>query len=145
MNFEIPYYVWLIIAVLFLIVEIFTAGFFFACFVVGALGALVTGWLGGNYVWQIIAFCVVSVALIPVSRIIARRVSDDSVPQAGADALIGLTGIVTDSIIPDRDLGKVLVDGQPWRATASGNIDKDARVKVVNVRGAKLIVEVIQQ
>ena len=100
MSLENPYYIWLILAVLFVVVEIFTAGFFYACFAAGALSAMVTGFitraiLGASaygLVWQIVVFCVVSVALIPVSRTFARRISDNSVPQAGADALIGLQG-----------------------------------------------------
>jgi membrane protein implicated in regulation of membrane protease activity len=89
-----PFYIWLILAVLFVIVEIFTAGFFYACFAAGALCAMITGFvtdaaLGNSeygLVWQIVVFCVVSVILIPVSRSFARRVSDTSVPQAGVDA-----------------------------------------------------------
>jgi membrane protein implicated in regulation of membrane protease activity len=42
---ENPYYIWLILAVLFVVVEIFTAGFFYACFAAGALSAMVTGFI----------------------------------------------------------------------------------------------------
>ncbi|UCE67449.1 MAG: NfeD family protein [Candidatus Zixiibacteriota bacterium] len=151
MSLENPYYIWLILAVLFVVVEIFTAGFFYACFAIGALSAMVTGFitraiLGASaygLVWQIVVFCVVSVALIPVSRSFARKISDDSVPQAGADALIGLQGIVIESINPVADVGKVKVDGQVWRAVASDIIESGSTVKVTDVRGAKLAVEKI--
>jgi membrane protein implicated in regulation of membrane protease activity len=149
MSLENPYYIWLILAVLFIVVEIFTAGFFYACFAVGALSAMVTGFitkavLGASpygLVWQIVVFCVVSVVLIPVSRIFARRVSDESVPQAGADALIGLQGMVTETIDPAEDVGKVKVDGQVWRAVASTVIETGSSIKVTDVKGAKLTVE----
>lgn len=153
MSIENPYYIWLILAVLFVVVEIFTAGFFYACFAVGALSAMVTGFitkgmLGSSpygLVWQIVVFCVVSVALIPVSRIFARKISDDTVPQAGADALVGLIGIVTETVNPAEDVGKVKVDGQVWRANAAGVIEKGSSVKVVDVRGAKLTIEEIDK
>lgn len=153
MSLENPYYIWLILAVLFVVVEIFTAGFFYACFAAGAISAMVTGFitraiLGTNpygLVWQIVVFCVVSVALIPVSRMFARKISDDSVRQAGADALIGLEGSVIETINPGEDIGKVKVDGQVWRAMSSAAIDSGTAIKVVNVRGAKLIVEALDK
>jgi membrane protein implicated in regulation of membrane protease activity len=83
--------------------------------------------------------------LIPVSRTFARKISDDTVPQAGADALIGLKGIVTETINPVEDVGKVKVDGQVWRAIASGMIENGSAVKIIDVRGAKLIVEEIDK
>lgn len=153
MSLENPYYIWLILAVLFIVVEIFTAGFFYACFAIGALSAMVTGFitkalLGASaygLVWQIVVFCVVSVALIPVSRVFARRISDDSVPQAGADALVGLQGIVTETINPAEDVGKVKVDGQVWRAVASDVIDAGTAIMVTDVRGAKLTVRALDK
>jgi len=149
MSIENPYYIWLILAVLFILVEIFTAGFFYACFAVGALSAMVTGFITNGFlgaspyglVWQIVVFCIVSVVLIPISRIFAGRIADKSVPQAGADALIGLNGVVTETIDPAEDVGKVKVDGQVWRANASGIIEKGSAIKVTDVRGAKLTVE----
>ncbi|UCC81027.1 MAG: NfeD family protein [Candidatus Zixiibacteriota bacterium] len=149
MSLENPYYIWLILAILFIVVEIFTAGFFYACFAIGALSAMVTGFitkamLGASaygLVWQIVVFCIVSVALIPVSRVFARKISDDTVPQAGADALVGLQGIVIETINPAEDVGKVKVDGQVWRAVAADTIESGSAVKVIDVRGAKLTVE----
>jgi membrane protein implicated in regulation of membrane protease activity len=153
MTIENPYYIWLILAVLFVVVEIFTAGFFYACFAAGALSAMVTGFITKSILgpspyglaWQIVVFCVISVVLIPVSRTFARKISDDTVPQAGADALIGLKGIVTETINPVEDVGKVKVDGQVWRAIASGMIENGSAVKIIDVRGAKLIVEEIDK
>jgi membrane protein implicated in regulation of membrane protease activity len=135
------HYVWLTLAVIFILVEIFTAGFFYACFAVGALAAWVISLITGNVVWQIVVFCAVSVGLIPVSRIFARKVTDHSVPQAGVDALIGMTGVVTENIRPSDDVGKVRVDNQSWRAVASEDIDAGAKIKVTAVRGARLVVQ----
>ena len=140
-----PFYVWLIIAIAFIIVEIFAAGFFYACFAMGALAAWVSSLITGNPIWQIVVFCVVSIGLIPVSRVFARRVTDESVPQAGADALVGLTGIVTETIRPADDVGKVRVDGQSWRALAEDDIETGVKIKVTAVRGARLMVEAVDR
>lgn len=151
MSMENPYYIWLILAVLFVVVEIFTAGFFYACFAIGALSAMITGFITKGVmgpspyglVWQIVVFCIVSVVLIPISRTFAKKISDESIPQAGADALVGLKGIVTETINPAEDVGKVKVDGQVWRAISTSVIEKGSEIKVVDVRGAKLSVEEI--
>lgn len=136
-----PFYLWLIVAIIFIIVEIFTAGFFYACFGAGALAAMITAYFTQNIIWQIGVFCVVSVALIPATRSLAKKISDDSVPQAGADALIGMTGLVTKAIKPTDATGMVRVDGQRWRANAINEVAEGAQIKVIDVRGAKLIVE----
>jgi len=138
-----PFYLWLIVAIIFIIIEIFTAGFFYACFGAGALAAMVTALITDSIIWQIGVFCVVSVALIPATRSLANKISDDSVPQAGADALIGLTGLVTEAIKASGESGMVKVDGQSWRANATNEIAMGANIKVIDVRGAKLIVEEI--
>jgi membrane protein implicated in regulation of membrane protease activity len=139
-----PFYVWLIIAVAFIIVEILATGFFYACFAVGALAAWASTLITGNPIWQIVVFCVVSIGLIPVSRIFARGVTDESIPQAGADALVGLTGIVTEAIKPADDVGKVRVDGQSWRVMAADDIEVGVKIKVTAVRGARLMVEAVK-
>jgi membrane protein implicated in regulation of membrane protease activity len=139
------YYVWLTLAVIFIIIEIFSAGFFYACFAVGALAAWVTSLVTGSIIWQIVIFCIVSVALIPVSRIFARRVTDHSVPQAGVDALIGLTGVVTENIRPAEDVGKVRVDNQGWRAVATEDIDAGTKIRVTAIKGARLVVETVDE
>jgi len=136
-----PLYLWLIVAIIFIIFEIFTAGFFYACFGAGALAALVTALVTDSIIWQIVIFCVVSVVLIPATRSLAKKIGDDSVPQAGADALIGLNGLVTETIKTTGETGMVKVDGQSWRANADSVITEGAEIKVINVRGAKLIVE----
>ncbi len=138
-----PFYVWLIIAIVFIIVEIFAAGFFYACFAVGALAAWASSLITGNPIWQIVIFCAVSVGLIPVSRIFARKITDESVPQAGADALVGLTGIVTEAIRPAEDAGRVRIDGQNWRVLAAEDIEAGVEIKVTAVRGARLTVETV--
>ena len=138
-----PFYVWLIVAVVFIIVEIFAAGFFYACFTLGALAAWASSLITGNPIWQIVIFCVVSIGLIPVSRIFARKITDESVPQAGADALVGLSGIVTEAIRPAEDTGRVRVDGQNWLAVGAEDIEVGAKIKVTALRGARLTVEAI--
>jgi membrane protein implicated in regulation of membrane protease activity len=140
-----PFYIWLIIAVLFTIVELFTSGFFYACFAIGAVLAWIFGLFIPGALWQILFFCVVSIGLIPLTRTLARGVTNQSIPQAGADALIGLRGIVTHAINPDDDTGKVKVDSQDWRAESEQPIEAGARIEVISIKGARLIVKKVNE
>jgi len=136
-----PFYVWLTIAVIFTIVEIFTAGFFYACFAAGAVAAWITTIFTGNGIIQILVFCLVSVGLIPLTRSFARRVTDESVPQAGADALVGAIVVVTETIKSDHEQGKVLIQGQEWIAESSQAIAKGAKARIASVKGARLVIK----
>ena len=140
-----PEYVWLILAGVLLIIEIFTAGFFIACFAVGALVAALFAFITDlSFAWQCGIFAAVSVALIPLARMIGKRMQSDDVPQAGADALVGKTAVVIDTIVPDTTRGQVRVDGDVWRALASTEIKENETVRIVSVKGAMLEVEKIE-
>jgi membrane protein implicated in regulation of membrane protease activity len=140
-----PFYVWLTIAVLFTIVEILTSGFFFACFAIGAVVAWISGVFIHGAIWQILIFCVVSVGLIPLTRTFARKVTDHSIPQAGVEFLIGRRGFVTHSINPDDDSGAVKVESQEWRAESEILIETGAKIEVVAIKGARLIVKKVNE
>lgn len=140
-----PFYIWLTIAVLFTIVELFTAGFFYACFAIGAIVAWISGIFVHGTLWQILIFCIVSIGLIPLTRTFARRVTNQSIPQAGADALIGLRGYVTHAINPNDDSGKARVESQDWRAESEQPIEAGSKIEVVSVKGARLIVKKVNE
>ncbi|MCP4580902.1 MAG: NfeD family protein [candidate division Zixibacteria bacterium] len=137
-----PEYVWLILAGVLIIIEIFTAGFFIACFAVGALVAALLSYVTNlSFEWQCGIFAIVSVALIPLARSLGKRMQSDKIPQAGADALVGKTAVVIDTILPRSTRGQIRVDGDVWRAIASVEIKEGETVAVVSVKGAMLEVE----
>ncbi|MBP8645009.1 MAG: nodulation protein NfeD [Syntrophobacteraceae bacterium] len=61
-------------------------------------------------------------------------------PQTGAEALVGLVGVVEKSIDPN---GKVFVSGELWNAEADEPIPAGERVEVVSVENLKLKVQKI--
>ena len=124
---------WLVITVLCLIVELCTGGFFIVCFAFGALcGALAT--LFGGFYLQLAVFVIFTAIGIFLVRPLAlnylngrsgdRRLSN-------ADALIGRTGIVSQTI-EHMGYGRVAIDGDDWKArTDNGDeIKKGERVIV---------------
>ena len=61
-----------------------------------------------------------------------------SKPKTGASGLIGEIGVVKEPLIPE---GKVLVRGEIWNAISIDPIQKDVKVRVVNVINLVLEVE----
>ncbi len=61
-----------------------------------------------------------------------------------ANALIGKEGIVTEAINPDQP-GYVKIQGELWlaRSLAKTQLQKGTLVRVVNIRGAHVVVEEI--
>ncbi len=137
-----PIYVWLILAAVFIVIEIFTAGFFIACFAVGALVAGAVSYFSpASLMIQTLLFVVVSLALIPLARLIGRKMGDDKVVQPGADSLIGKKALVIEEIDAVTGKGQVRYENDSWRAVAESRIPAGVSVKITGLRGAMLIVE----
>ncbi|MGV4985131.1 NfeD family protein [Streptomyces sp. NRAIS4] len=114
----------------------------FGMLAVGALAAAVAAGLGFNGVVQVLAFVVVSVALIAVVRPIAARHTRQR-PQlaTGIDALKGKQAVVLERV--DGSGGRIKLAGEIWSARS---LDTDRayevgqEVDVVDIEGATAIV-----
>ena len=135
---------WLIAAVIFGVGEIATLGFFLAPFAGGALVAAVVAGLGGGTAFSLIAFLIVSFALLAALRPLAR--SHKKLPPAlrtGTAALVGRTAMVTERIHNDEGTGCVKLEGESWTARAYDEdavIEPGRRVHVMEIRGATALV-----
>ena len=65
-----------------------------------------------------------------------------SKPTTGSSGLVGEIGVVKKALAPE---GKVFVHGELWNARAKGPIDKDAKVRIVQVVNLTLEVEAVNQ
>ncbi len=136
---------WMFLAAVFIIGEIFTAGFFLLWFgIAAAIGGLLA-FLGLSIGWQLGVFVFVSGVLLIFSRRFAEKVSKKSSSYVGAERLIGKKGIVIEEINPAQNKGFVRVEQEKWRAKNgdSKSIPKGKKVKVIKMEGAHLIVEVV--
>jgi membrane protein implicated in regulation of membrane protease activity len=129
-------WVWLAAAIIFVMLEIFTPGFIFACFVVGAVGGAVTSVITDSYIAQCAVFAVLSIILIPLTRPLARRITKPSPVITNVDGLIGKIGYVTKEV--SDKAGQIIVDDQVWQARADTVIPPDTKVRILSVEGAKL-------
>lgn len=130
------YQIWLIAAIILVIIELLTAGFGVICFAIGALFSALSAYLGLGLLWQLLVFAVTSVLtfifLRPVMIKLLERKSKDV--KTNADALIGKTALVSETIDATQNTGRVAVDGDDWKAvSADGSIiNKGEKVKIVS-------------
>ena len=134
---------WLGLAALCIIGEIFTAGFFLLWFGIGAGVACLMAVLGVGIVWQWIGFILVSGVLFAISRKFAERITKKQPQGIGADRAIGKRGIVLEEIDNAKNTGRVRVEKEEWNADSkTGEVIKtNTRVVVTHVEGAHLIVQ----
>jgi len=141
------WYLWMIIAALFVVGEIFTAGFFLLWFGIGAAVAGVLALFGLGYVWQLGAFVLVSGVLFVVSRRFADKFTKKQPPGIGADRVIGREGIVYEEIDNTKNTGRVRLKKEEWRADSDTGevIPVGNRVEVIRLDGTHLVVKKIKE
>ena len=136
--------IWIIAAVIFVIVECITMGLATVWFAIGAVASAIVAGLGFGFPIQLAVFLVVSLCLLAFTRPWAKKYLNSRVIATNADRIVGQTGIVTIPIDNLHAEGQILVNGSYWTArSAMGDdiIEKDAMVKVVELNGAKCLVE----
>jgi membrane protein implicated in regulation of membrane protease activity len=147
LELSLMFWIWVAIAAVFTVAEIFTAGFFLFPFAVGAGAAAVVNLVGLPQWLQWICFLVLSGVLVAFSRRLADRLSHEPPEKVGAERLVGQTGVVIEPIDPVTDGGRVRIMKDEWRATSldDSRIGLNERVRVVRIEGAHLIVEKADQ
>jgi membrane protein implicated in regulation of membrane protease activity len=135
---------WIATAVVFFILELTTASFFFLW--IGA-GAVVTALLSlvVNMAWvEYATFAGSSILLVALSRRWAPRFSGKVQRSSNIDALIGQTAIVTKVDDHNSFMGYAKVDGEIWKAESEDQkpLKVDGKVSVVAVKGNILVVKI---
>lgn len=131
------YQIWLIAAIVLVIIELLTAGFGVICFAVGALFSALAAFLGvDSLVWQLLIFAVASVLCFIFLRPVVLRFLDKKSKdvKTNADALIGKTAMVSETIDSSANQGRVAVDGDDWKAVSADGlvINKGEKVEIIS-------------
>lgn len=135
--------IWILIAVIFAVVEAFTMGLTTIWFTVGGVGACIIALLGGPLWLQITVFLIVSIILLYFTRPLAEKRLKIGHEKNNIELLIDKTCLVTSTIKPYQP-GQVKLDGLTWTAVVNENketLEKGELVKIVKIEGVKLIVE----
>ncbi len=138
--------IWAVIALLTIVIEIFTTGIAVICFSVGALGAMIAALNGGGIITQTIAFAGLSILALILLRPIIIRLIDRNAKErnrpTNVDALVGRQAVVTQVFVDGE--GRVSVDGDDWKAIADDPttaLAKGERVRVVEVNSVILTIK----
>ena len=128
------YIVWLITALILLIVEIFTVSFGVVCFSLGAVFAALGAYLGLSVLWQLLIFSVVSFIAFAFIRpfVVKFLLKKKDEVLTNADAIVGRLAVVTEEINPDKNTGRVKIDGDDWKAESSEIIAVGEKVEVIS-------------
>ena len=143
------WHIWLIVAAVFFIVEIFSNTFVFLCFSLGCIVSAVCAYLGLGSVWQILLFSIVTfISFFTVRPLMIKYgFAKTSKVKTNSDALAGQRGRVTQTIDLLKNTGRVFVYGDDWKAVSENNeiIEENEIIEVVKIDSNILIVKHIKK
>ena len=139
---ELAVIVWLVLLVVFLIVEASTVTVVSLWFAAGALAALLASLLGAAPWLQILLFLAVSAGLLIALRPLVRRFIHPKLTATNVDSVIGTMGVVTASVDNVSAVGQVKLGAMEWsaRSTSGAPIPQGTLVKVDRIEGVKVFV-----
>ncbi len=141
---------WLVVMILFLILEMITISLVSIWFVGGSLAAFLVSFAISNIWIEAGVFLGVSLVLLLLIRPMARKLGVKQKDQirSGAQALVGKRALVTETIDNLHATGAVQVNGQFWSAKAVDDdeiIRKDTVVMISEVDGVRLAVKKLER
>ena len=131
---------WALLAVGFLVLEACNVAMVSLWFAIGAAAALVLSLLGAAFWIQTAAFLVVSGVLLALLRPMMRKYV--KITKTNVDSVLGMDGLVTESIDNVAYQGQVKLGGMTWsaRSTSGAPISVGSLVTVDRVEGVKVFV-----
>lgn len=135
---------WAVVAVVCLILELVSGGFFIICFAIGGIASTISALLGATVYWQIFVFALCSLLSIFGVRPFALKYlhrNDGSGRVSNADAIIGRTGFVSEEI-KEGGFGRVAIDGDDWKAVSADGKSIAKGLKVVVISRDSIIISV---
>ena len=143
------WYIWLIIAGIAFIIEIFTVGFLVFWFGIGALISMIVSFFcPGDYILQTSVFVISSTLLIFLTKPLVNKFTKkdkDKELSTNAYSIIGKKGIVVQDINPVHGVGQIKVSNEVWSAKTSDDsvIKKGSQIEVIEIQGVKAVVKAL--
>lgn len=136
---------WIVLAVVLAIAEVFTATLVLIMLAAGAGAAAIVAALGLGVPAQVVTFAVVSALSLVVLRPIIRKHALPAIAGAdetiGVKALEGAPGKVLEQVT--REAGLVRIEGELWNARvfdATQVLEPGERIRVIEVKGTTVMV-----
>ena len=137
---------WLVLLIGFVALEAATVKLLCIWFAAGSLAAMVVSLLGGAGWLQVLVFFTVSIVLFALLWPLAKKKFKPNLVATNTDALVGRICLVTEDIDP-LEGGRVKLGDVTWsaRCESGGAISAGKQVKILQIRGAKVIVEEVKE
>lgn len=137
-------FIWLVVLIIAVVVEVLTMGLTTIWFAGGALAAIAVTLLHAPVAVQVILFFIVSLLLLFFTRPVAVKYFNRDRVRTNVESLIGRQAIVISEINNIQGVGQVTVSGQQWSARSMDNsiiIPAGAVVNIMSINGVKLNVK----
>lgn len=143
-NYHIALILWGALILVSLVVELITEELTIIWGTVGAIFSFLAALLHAEIWLQLLIFIVFTTLTIIISRPIIKKYAKKEIIRTNADRIIGMVAIVSEAF-KNNEVGKVIVNGQAWRATSTSNevFFEGEKVQVEGISGTKVIVSKI--
>ena len=134
---------WIVLVVLFAVIEMVTVSLTSIWFAGGALVALLCAALGLDLVWQIIIFVAVAVVLLCFTRPWAMKYLKPRLVKTNYEVAVEQNVCLTEDVDNIKGTGTAIFKGQEWTARAyedGKTFEAGTIVKVKEIRGVTMYV-----
>jgi len=138
----IQWWVWLLVAGILIIVEMFTLTFALLACAIAAIVTALLNHLGASLPVQWICFGAVSFIIFFILKKNPHTFSPKVPQNFGSERIVGSEAIVSEDIDSSHGKGMINVMGETWRAIAKENIIKGTSVIVEKLDGTKAVVSI---
>ena len=133
---------WLVLLILFIVMEATTTSLVSIWFAAGSLVALILSGFKCQFWIQVTAFIVVSFVLLLATRPFAKKFLEPKITKTNFDRIIGETCLVEEEINNLNETGAVKVKGTIWTARSCEEkiIPVGTTVEIIRIEGVKVFV-----
>ena len=133
---------WLVMIVVFLMVEASTVSLVSLWFALGSLAAMLLSLLNTPVWLQSCVFLIVSAVCLTALRPLVRKYIKPKLTKTNVDAVIGTTGLVTVAVDNVSAVGQVKLGAMYWTARSTGGepIAEGTLIRVDRIEGVKAFV-----
>ena len=137
---------WLVLLIVFLVVEAVTVTLVSLWFAAGARAALLVSFFGAAIWLQVLVFLAVSAVALAALRPVARKYIRPKITATNVDAVIGSTGLVTVAVDNVTASGQVKLGAMVWsaRSTSGDPIPEGTLVRADRIEGVKVFVSPVE-
>lgn len=136
-------YIWLAVVILLAITEFMTVNIVTIWYVISGIVTIVVSFFINDFYIQLGIFTILGTILLITTRSTLKKFLKVKSVRLNFDKMLDSEAVVVERI--DKNvIGKVLIDGNTWRAVSNKLIKKGKVVVIKDIEGNKVVVEEIK-